>query len=71
MMTFEENLKRLDEIADSLGGEGVSVDSSIELFKEGVACFEQALKTLSEGQGKVTVLKSRLEQLMDGKSGND
>ena len=70
-MTFEENLKKLDEIAGLLSNENVSIDKSIELFKNGLDYFEQALKTLCEGQGKVTVLKQQLDSLLDYTADNN
>ena len=36
-MSFEEAMKRLDEITEELSREGVSLDRSLALYEEGVA----------------------------------
>ncbi len=63
-MAFEQDLQRLEEIAEKLGEEDITVDGSIELFRSGIEHFESALKALSEGRGKVTVLKEQLDKLL-------
>jgi exodeoxyribonuclease VII small subunit len=52
-MTFEEKLKRLEEIVAMLESDQYGVESTLELFKEGMNLVKECKKTLAEIELKV------------------
>jgi exodeoxyribonuclease VII small subunit len=55
-MTFEANLRRLDEILASLEGQQVGLDASLKLFEEGVELLRSASAELGRAETKVQML---------------
>lgn len=62
-MTFEVNLKKLEEIAARMELRETSLDESLKLFDEGVKLAGECMKKLDECSGKVTELSGKLEKL--------
>ncbi|PKL83444.1 MAG: exodeoxyribonuclease VII small subunit [Ignavibacteriae bacterium HGW-Ignavibacteriae-3] len=60
-ISFEELLKRLQEISDSLESGTVGLDQSIKLYEEGIGLAKTCYTTLKEAELKVTELKKQLE----------
>ena len=58
--TFEENLKRLEEIVKILEEGNSSLDDSIKLFEEGISLSKLCNATLEDARQKITLL-SELE----------
>jgi len=63
--TFEESLKRLQEISGLLESEDIGLDESIKLYEEGVKLSKYCYKTLSEAELKIKELKNELESDID------
>ena len=55
-MTFEKNLRRLDEIMAALEGEHVGLDASLKLFEEGIELLRSASAELDKAETKVQML---------------
>ncbi|HEY1953930.1 MAG TPA: exodeoxyribonuclease VII small subunit [Gemmatimonadaceae bacterium] len=55
-MTFEKNLRRLDEIMAALEGEQVGLDASLQLFEEGIELLRVASSELEKAETKVRML---------------
>jgi exodeoxyribonuclease VII small subunit len=55
-MTFEKNLRRLDEIMAALEGEQVGLDASLKLFEEGIELLRSASAELEKAETKVQML---------------
>lgn len=55
-MKFEEGLKRLEEIVSILGEGKISLDESLNLFKEGLSLTKELSKRLEEIERKVEIL---------------
>ncbi len=55
-MTFEKNLRRLDEIMAALEGEQVGLDASLKLFEEGIELLRSASAELDKAETKVQML---------------
>ena len=53
-MTFEQAIKRLEEIVDLLENNETSLDDSVELFQEGVQLSQQCSKKLGNVENKVS-----------------
>lgn len=56
-MTFEQSLKRLDEIVKNLERGDVSLADSMTLFEEGTALIKSCGAMLDEAEQKVVMLK--------------
>lgn len=55
-LTFENAMKRLEEIVNALEKNEVTLDESIKLFEEGTKLTAFCSKTLNEAQQKITEL---------------
>ena len=62
--TFEQALAELEEIADSLEGEDLTLDEALRLFERGVARLRTAAELLDAAHGRV-------EELIEGAGGLD
>ncbi len=60
--SFEDNLKRLEEIVERLEMESVDLDESLRLFEEGIAVLRDASSAL-------TVAETRVRQLVETADG--
>ena len=56
ILTFEESLKRLEEIVHALENGDTPLEQSIRLFEEGVKLSGYCNKLLESAEQKVTVL---------------
>lgn len=60
--SFEQSLKRLEEIVDRLEGEELALEDSLKLFEEGVKLAESCGRRLDDAEKKVTLLLKDREQ---------
>ena len=56
-MSFEEAMKRLDEITEELSREGVSLDRSLALYEEGVKLARVCNEKLEDTERKIKMLR--------------
>lgn len=56
-MSFEEAMKRLDEITDELSREGVSLDRSLALYEEGVKLARVCNEKLEDTERKIKMIQ--------------
>ena len=56
-LTFEQALKRLDEIVSSLDNGTAELDKSLDLFEEGVKLVKFCQKSLDDAEKKVNLVK--------------
>jgi exodeoxyribonuclease VII small subunit len=61
-MSFEQRLKRLEEIVHELESDELMLEKALELFEEGVTC----LRSASDDLGKVEARVRRLVERADG-----
>ena len=61
-MSFEQKLRRLEEIVGELESEHIDLERSLALFEEGVDCLRGATEEL----GKVEARVQRLVERADG-----
>ncbi len=54
-MNFEQSLKRLDEIVSKLENNEISLEESINIYKEGVELLGNCRKQLEQAELVVTV----------------
>lgn len=65
--TFEDNLKRLQEISDLLENGNIGLEESINLYEEGIKLSKICYSKLESAELKITELKKQFE---NGLSGN-
>lgn len=59
--SFEDSLKRLQEISEILENGEVSLEESIKLYEEGINLAKYCYTILKEAELKVTELKKQFE----------
>lgn len=62
-MTFEQSIKRLDEIVKNLEKGDVSLSDSMSLFEEGTALIKACGEMLDKAEQKVVMLKKGADGL--------
>ena len=60
---FEDKLARLEKITTSLENSEIGLESSIQLFEEGVKLSKECLAILEKAELKVNVLKKDLDEI--------
>jgi exodeoxyribonuclease VII small subunit len=60
-MSFEQRLKRLEDIVGELESEQIELDRALALFEEGVACLRAAADELGKVEAKVQRLVERAD----------
>ena len=64
-MKFEEALEKLNKIKDELENPEITLDQSINLYKESVDYTKTCLEMLKEADGKVVAIKAELDALVE------
>ncbi len=64
-MTFEEQLKRLEEIVAKLESGECAFSQAIALFDEGKEIAKSCSETLDQSKGKITELISELDTMIE------
>ncbi len=65
IMSFESDLKRMEEITDLLKDEKTGLEQSIKLYEEATALGKKLSKTLNEIQRKVEIVTSSDEETLE------
>ena len=60
-MTFEEDVARLEAIAEELQGDAVPLDEALALFEEGVERLRHALAELTRAEARLAVLVEQVD----------
>ena len=58
-VTFEDAMKRLERIVETLGGGNLSLEDSLKMFEEGKELFKVCNKKLDEAEYKVEKLMEK------------
>ncbi len=61
-MTFEQAMKRLEEIVARLESGEESLEASLKLFEEGTALSSQCYKKLDKAEQKIRALTEQKEE---------
>ena len=64
-MKFEESFEKLKTIREKLENPEITLDESIKLYGESAKYAKNCLDTLSEGEGKILVIKNELDNLIE------
>ncbi len=62
-MTYEEKIKRLEQIIAELESGEIGVEKSLELFKEATVLTSEAYKTIQDGKVKIFEIKKSLNEI--------
>ena len=60
-MSFEQRLRRLEEIVGELESEHIDLERALALFEEGVSCLRSATEELSSVEARVKRLVERAD----------
>jgi len=60
-MSFEQRLRRLEEIVTELESEQIELERALTLFEEGVACLRSATEELTKVEARVQRLVERAD----------
>ncbi|MBO5994359.1 MAG: exodeoxyribonuclease VII small subunit [Firmicutes bacterium] len=52
---FEDNLKKLEEMAKVIRSEETTLDECIKAYEEGIKAYDECKKILEETKGKIEV----------------
>ncbi|MBM4193567.1 MAG: exodeoxyribonuclease VII small subunit [Gemmatimonadetes bacterium] len=63
--TFEQQVTRLEKIAESLERADVPLDEAMKLFEEGIVLLRAAQATLADADGRVKELVERADGALD------
>ncbi len=61
--TFEQSLKRLEEIVERMEGGALSLDESLALFEEGIGLSRSCSNRLNDAEGRI----QKMVRVEDGK----
>ncbi len=63
-MTFEESLEKLNKIKEQLDSPDITLDKSIELYKESVEYTKICLDMLKSTEGEILVIKNEIDKIV-------
>ena len=62
---LEQNIKRLQEIAEKMEKTETTLDESLALYEEGCKLAKTCLKDLEKAKGKIIMIKKQFEEKDD------
>ncbi len=62
MKSFEENLKRLEELAEKLKSGEIPIEEAMAIFEEGISIAKKLEKELSKYERKIEILINNPEK---------
>jgi len=65
IMTYENKIKRLNEIVAALEDSSVALDESVKLYEEGATLLKDCFSEIQQCKGKITVIKKELSALAE------
>ena len=54
-LSFEESMKRLEEMSEKIKDEDTALEEAIECYEEGIKCYNICSKILKEAEQKIEV----------------
>ncbi len=62
-MSYEETIKKLEQIVEKLSEEKIGIEESLSLYSEGIELAKSGLKELGKFKGKIELLNKDLSAL--------
>jgi len=63
--SFEDSLRRLEQISGKLAAENTGLEESINLYEEGIILAKECYNKLKEAELKVINLRSGIEEIFN------
>lgn len=64
-VSFEESIKKLEEIANELETGNLNLDESVEKFEEGMRLSKECTKMLDDAEKKISILIKKDEEILE------
>ena len=64
-MNLEEKLAKLDDLANQIEDENVTLEKSLEIFEQSVALAGECMSALNDCKGKLVVLQEKVRKITD------
>ena len=64
-MTYEEAIKKLEEISQKLSSDDISLDEATRLFEESTKLSKICYETIKSAESKVVVVKKELDKIRE------
>lgn len=64
-MNFEENIKKLEEIANELEKGNLNLDESVKKFEEGMKISKECSQMLEQAEKKITILIKKEDEVTE------
>lgn len=61
-LSFEEAMKRLEEIAGLLEGDASTLDEALKLYEEGIALIRTCDRMLNDAEQKIKILNPSVDR---------
>ncbi len=61
---FDKNMKRLGEISEKMKSNTVTIQESIDLFKEAIEISKKCIEFLQKTKGEIELLKEAADQII-------
>ena len=65
MMNLEEKIAKLDDLANQIEDENVSLEKSLEIFEQSVQLAGECMSELNDCKGKLVVLQEKVRKITD------
>ena len=62
---IDDKIKKLEELAEKLDDENVTLDESVKLFEEGVSLVKACYEAVDQTKGKITTAKEQLDKIIN------
>lgn len=66
-MNLEQKLAKLDELAQTIEKENISLTKSLEIFEQSVTLAKECMQTLNDCKGRLVVLTEEVRKIVDEK----
>lgn len=63
VVSYEDKLKRLEEIMSLMEGSSVSLEESINLYEEGIRLSNELQNILKDAQGRIKIITDNGEEI--------
>ena len=54
-MTFEDAMKKLEEMSEKIRQEDTSLDDAVQYYEEGIACYNECNEILENAKQKIEI----------------
>ena len=65
MMELDKELNKLNQLSQELDRDDISIDDAVVKYTESCKIIESCVKELSETKGKVTILRDKIENMIE------